>query len=156
MITRVISLHASDCSTKNSNVADVSSGNVTFTTHYATKGCSGGDGLALSGTETWQPRSIAPSTVAAGGFVRRANGGGKGLVWSSTPGRQQVIVIPTSGKAVSVRGSFAGKASYSAQENLHGSILAYTGWTTGQPDTACKSPVGLSAVDIVSGVETLP
>jgi hypothetical protein len=38
METRVISLHASDCTTKKSNVAAVSSGNVTFTVHYEANG----------------------------------------------------------------------------------------------------------------------
>jgi hypothetical protein len=67
-----------------------------------------------------------------------------------------VIVAPAAGKTVSVRGSFAGKASYVPQENLHGSILVYTDRVTGQLDAACKSPAGLSVLNIVSGVETLP
>ena len=156
MDTRVISLHASDCTTHKSTVADVSSGSVTFTAHYAANGCSGGDALALNGTETWQPSSVAPSILRMGGFARRANGGAKGLVYASTPGRQQVIVIPQEGKTVSVKGSFAGKASYAIQENLHGSIVAYSDLITGQPDAACKSRAGLSVTNIVSGVETLP
>jgi hypothetical protein len=156
METRVVSLHASDCVTKKSNVADVSSGNVTFTAHYEANGCSGGDGLALKGTEKWQPSSVAPSTLALSGFSRRANGGAKGLVYSSTPGRQQMIVVPAESKTASVRGSFAGKASYASQENLHGSIVASLDQVTGQPDAACKSLAGLSVVTIVSGVETLP
>lgn len=155
--TSVISLHASGCATKNSDVAHVSAGNLTFTTHGTVKGCSGlGQVKALRGIEKWQPSSIAPSTVVTEGFARRANGGASRLVWSSTPGRQQVIVLPAAGKAVSVTGSFAGKASTIVQENLHGSILAYTDRVTGQLDAECKSPAGLSVLNIVSGVETLP
>ena len=131
--TSAISLHASACTTNNSNVAHVSAGNLTFTTHGTVTGCSGlGQGRALSGIERWQPSSIAPSTVVAEGFARRAN------------------------KAVSVTGSFGGKASTIEQENLHGSILVYTDRITGQLDAECKSPAGLSVLNIVSGVETLP
>ena len=101
-------------------------------------------------------RPGSPLDPANGGFARRANGGAKGLVYASTPGRQQVIVIPQEGKTVSVKGSFAGKASYAIQENLHGSIMAYSDLITGQPDAACKSRAGLSVTNIVSGVETLP
>jgi len=155
--TSAISLHASACTTNNSNVAHVSAGNLTFTTHGTVTGCSGlGQGRALSGIERWQPSSIAPSTVVAEGFARRANGGASGLVWSSTPGRQQVLVLPAASKAVSVTGSFGGKASTIEQENLHGSILVYTDRITGQLDAECKSPAGLSVLNIVSGVETLP
>jgi hypothetical protein len=157
MVTRVISLHASACTINNSNVAHVSAGDVTFTTHNIINGCSAEQGLALSGVERWQPSSIAPSTVVAGGLARRASGGASsGLVWSSTPGRQQVLVLPAPGKAVSVTGSFAGKANAVGQENLHGSILAYTDRITGQLNAACKSLAGLSVLNIVSGVETLP
>jgi hypothetical protein len=101
-------------------------------------------------------RFDSPSTVVAEGFARRANGGASGLVYSSQPGRQQLIVLPAPGKAVSVTGSFAGKSSYIAQENQHGSILAYTDRTTGQLDAACKSLGGLSVLNIVRGAETLP
>jgi hypothetical protein len=156
METRVISLHASDCTTKKSNVADVSSGDVTFTAHYEANGCSGGDPLALIGTETWQPSSVAPSTLVLKGFSRRASGSAKGLVYSNTPGRQQVFVVPEGSKTASVKGSFAGKSSYAVQENQHGNIVAYAAQITGQPDAACKSPAGLSVLTIVSGVETLP
>gem|GEM_PF-2751778 len=157
METSATTLHASACTTKSSNVAHVSGGNLTFRTHGVVKGCSGlGQGEVLSGIERWQPSSIAPSTVVADGFTRRANGGASGLVYSSKPGRQQVIVLPASGKDVSVTGSFGGKASYTAQENQHGSILAYTDRITGQLDAECKSPGGLSVLNIVSGAETLP
>ncbi len=57
---------------------------------------------------------------------------------------------------MSVTGSFGGKASTIEQENLHGSILVYTDRITGQLDAECKSPAGLSVLNIVSGVETLP
>jgi hypothetical protein len=94
--------------------------------------------------------------VVAQGFSRRAHGGASELVYSNEPGLQQVIVAPAAGKAVSVTGSFAGKASYVAQENQHGSILAYTDRITGQLGAQCKSPAGLSVLNIVSGVETPP
>ncbi|HYA44795.1 MAG TPA: hypothetical protein VED59_04250, partial [Acidimicrobiales bacterium] len=129
-----------------------------FTNHgEVNAGCSGlQQGRAMSGVERWQPSSIAPSTVVVEGFARRANGGAGGLVWSNTPGLQQVFVGPAGGKAVSVTGSFPGKASYAIQENLKGSIVAYTDRITGQFLAECKSPAGLAAVNIVSGVETLP
>jgi hypothetical protein len=155
-VTRVISLQASACTTTNSNVAHVSGGQLTIATRSTIEGCSAEEGLAISGVERWQPSSIAPSTVVTEGFTRRANGGASGLVYSNAPGRQQVIVAPAPGKAVSVTGSFAGKASYVAQEDLHGSIVAYTDRITGQLDAQCKSLAGLSVLNIISGVETLP
>jgi hypothetical protein len=156
MITTVISFHATACTTKNSNVAHVSSGNFTYTARGRINGCQNLSGKGvLRGTETWLPSSIAPSTVVLQGLARRANGGTRGLVYANTPGRQQVIVAPA-GRAVSVTGSFPGKASYVSQENLKGSIVAYTNLTTGQPHAECKSPAGLSVMKIVSGVETLP
>lgn len=157
LITTVISFHASACTTKNSNVTHVSSGNFIDTTRSRIDGCQNvGGNSVLKGTETWLPSSIAPSTVVLEGLARRANGGTSGLMYASTPGRQQVIVAPAAGHAVSVTGSFPGKASYVAQENLQGSIVAYTNLTTGQPHAECKSPAGLAVMKIVSGVETLP
>ena len=154
--TSVISVHASACTTSNSNVAHVSGGNLTFTSQGTSGGCSGlEEGKTLTGIERWQPSSIAPSSVVMEGFTRRANGA-SGLVYSNAPGRQQVIVLPAPGKEVSVTGSFAGKASYVAQEDQQGSILAYTDLITGQPVAKCKSPGGLSVMYIVSGVEALP
>lgn len=153
----VLSFHASACTTRSSNVALVNRGNMTLRARGPVHGCSVAEGqLLLSGTERWQPGTIAPSTVIAEGITRRANGGASGLVFSSTPGRQQVIVAPAAGKTMSVRGSFAGKASYVSQENLDGSILAYTDLVTGQLDAECKSPAGISVLNVVSGVETLP
>ena len=159
METTVISFHASACTTKGSNVPSVSGGSVTFTTHYfAVNGCGGlaPGGGGLSGTERWQPSSIAPSTVVLHGYARRANGGAKGLVYANTPGLQQVVVAPAPGEAVSVTGSFAGKASYVVQENQQGSVLAYTDRVTGQLAAECRSSAGLSVLNIVSGVEALP
>ena len=156
METRAISLQVSACTTKNSNVAHVSGGNLTVTARSAVEGCSAEETEVLTGVERWQPSSIAPSTVTVEGFARRANAGAKGLVYSNTPGLQQLIVVPAAGKSVSVRGSFAGKTSYISQENLRGSILAYTDRITGQLHAECKALAGLSLLSFVSGVETLP
>lgn len=152
--TRVVSVHVSACTTKNSNVAHVSGGSLTVTLHGPVQGCSAEERGLLTGTERWHPSSIAPSTAAWEGYTDRG-AGAAGLVYSNG-GLDKVIVAPAPGNSVSVTGSFAGKASYAAQENLHGSIVAYTDQTDRQFRAECGSVAGIAEVNFVSGVETLP
>jgi hypothetical protein len=93
--------------------------------------------------------------VVSQDYTDRAYTGGKGLVYTSkTPGIL-VIVFPAPGNAFSVTGSFAGKVSYHPQENLQGSLVAYTNFLTGVKFLhQCKA--GISSVSVGHGVETLP
>lgn len=154
--TLTLSVNVGGCKTQHSNVSHVAGGKLILKVTTEVSGCpAGGIGADLTGTETWQSGSIAPSKVVSQDYTDRAYTGGKGLVYtSSTPG-QFVVVFPAPGNSFSVTGSFAGKARYQSQENLKGSLIAYTNLTTGViRTTACKT--GISSVSIVHGTETLP
>ncbi|MGD0219944.1 MAG: hypothetical protein ABSC73_05725 [Acidimicrobiales bacterium] len=154
--TLTISVDVGGCKTLHSNVAHVAGGKLTLTVSTVVHGCPvGGVGADLTGTETWQPSSIAPSKVVSQDYTSRAYTGGKGLVYTSKTSGILVIVFPAPGNSFSVTGSFAGKAHYHPQENLDGSLIAYTNIMTGAFRTKeCKT--GISTVSIVHGVETLP
>jgi hypothetical protein len=154
--TLTISVNVGGCKTQHSNVAHVTGGKLTLTVTTVVHGCpAGGVGADLAGTETWQPSSIAPSHLVSQDYASRDYTGGKGLVYhGKTPGIL-VLVFPAPGNSFSVTGSFAGKASYHPQENLKGSLVAYTDVMTGIKFLhTCNS--GISAVSIGHGVETLP
>ena len=154
--TLTLSVNVSGCKTQHSNVAHVAGGKLTLTVTTVVHGCpAGGVGADLAGTETWQPSSIAPSQLVSQDYTNRDYTGGKGLVYhSKTPGIL-VIVFPAPGNSFSVTGSFAGKVSYHPQENLQGSLVAYTDVITGTKFLqTCKT--GISVVSIGHGVETLP
>lgn len=156
MDTSVFSLHASDCTTKGSNVARVSGGSLSITNRDVVVGCSGLlNSKLITATERWQPSSVAPSNLFSEEWTQRGNGGAKGLLYSNGP-LEQVMVFPAPGNAFWATGSFAGRVSYSVAENLHGSIIAYTNRTFTQLRDECNSVAGLSGFDIVSGVETVP
>ena len=154
--TLTISVDVGGCKTQHSNVAHVAGGKLILTVTTVVHGCpAGGVGADLAGTETWQPSSIAPSQLVSQDYTDRAYTGGKGFVYTSkTPGIL-VIVFPAPGNSFSVTGSFAGKVSYHPQENLQGSLVAYTDFMTGiKFSHRCNT--GISAISIGHGVETLP
>ena len=158
--TITISVVAADCKTHDSNLKFVAGGALTVKSTTMVDGIPFEGGLPLKGTETWKaPSAIAPSEVVLSGYSERANGGTQGLVFTSSKPQGRVIVLPAGGNSVSVAGSFAGKASYPNQENLHGSVVAYlnsmTGHTGCRLTKTCQS-VTVSRVSIVQGVETLP
>ncbi len=155
--TLTVSVDVGGCKTQHSNVAHVAGGKLTLTVTTVVRGCpAGGVGADLTGTETWQPSSIAPSQLVSQDYTDRAYTGGKGLVdTSKTPGIL-VIVFPAPGNSFSVTGSFAGKVSYHPQENLQGSLVAYTSLMTGVLHTKACQTTGISAISIGHGVETLP
>jgi len=157
-VTATLSVSVAGCKTQHSNVAHVTGGKLTLKVTTMVHGCPGdGIGANLTGTESWLGSSIAPSQVVSEDYNSRVSTGGKTLVFhdKNTSGLL-VIIFPAAGNSFSVTGSFAGKASYPSEENLHGSLIVYTNWLTGplHPD-ACKT-TGISSINIVRGTETLP
>jgi hypothetical protein len=158
--TITVTVVAGDCKTHDSNVNFVAGGTLTVKSTAMVDGIPFGGGFPLTGAETWKaPSAIAPSEVVLSGYSERANGGTQGLVFTSSKPQGRVMVMPAGGNSVSVAGSFAGKASYPNQENLHGSVVAYlnslTGHTGCRLTKTCQS-VTVSRASIVRGVETLP
>lgn len=158
--TITITVRAGACKTHNSNVKFVAGGTLTLKVTTMVDGIPFEMGLPLTGTETWEtPSAIAPSEVVSSGYSERANGGAQGLVYTSSKPQVRVIVLPGGGGSFSATGSFAGKASYPNQEDLHGAVVAYTNSMTGHTGCrltkTCKS-VTVSGVSIVQGIETLP
>ncbi len=137
--TQVITVHASGCSTKGSNVKRVASGTLVVTLQRPSNSCVGLLFTQLpKGTGTWKPSSIHRTTASFSGF---------GFVYATSG--DVGITVPNKGGSSTVTGSFAGR-----DRGRRSTATIYTNMTPDQFRNACLSPAGLSRQLIVSGVAT--
>ncbi|MFI5034990.1 MAG: hypothetical protein ACHQFZ_02155 [Acidimicrobiales bacterium] len=135
--TQVFTFHASRCSTKGSNVHRVSSGSLTASVHRPLNSCI--DLLVhaklSSGTGTWIPKSIHPTTAHFSGFAFVYNAAG-----------DVGFALPNPGGTATVRGSFAGR-----DHGARSTVTVYTNFTPAQFRDQCLAPAGVARESLVSG-----
>jgi hypothetical protein len=138
--TLKIALHASDCTTSQSNVAQVTGATAQATSKSGTNGCESlAMTRALSVTVHWTPSTITPSVVSFSGF---------------SPGESATgalgFTFPGSDSTAKTTGSFAG-----SDNGASSTAAAYTAQGTTQLVAACSTPAGIASIPISSGHVTL-
>ena len=139
--TTNISLQATDCTTKGSNVAHVTSGTAVTVEKLSTNGCTSllSSTMALKLTVQWKPASVKASLVTFSAYM--AAEGAAGSAGFDFPGP---------GGKVKVSGSFAGTDAGASSK-----ATVLTTEPVKQLIAACSSAAGLASIPITSGSATL-
>jgi hypothetical protein len=135
-----ISLSASGCVTKGSNVATVATGAGSATISGTTNSCTNLlNPRALTVDITWSPSTIRPSVLTFSGYAP-----------STGPSNGEGFILPAPKGTAKVTGSFAG-----SDQGAASTAATYSGQTATQLLAACGSSAGLPSIQVTSGNLTL-
>ncbi len=131
-----IALNSTGCSTKGSNVANVTGGTASATISSPTNSCASLiTSRALAINITWAPATTRPSVLTFSGYGgTTGTSGGEGFK------------LPGAGDTAKVTGSFAG-----SDHGASSTAVAVSGETTTQLLAVCGSPSGLTSIQVTSG-----
>ena len=134
----VFVFHASHCTTKDSNVKNVTGGSLSEVVTKPTNACASGiSSHPVHATGTWTAKNVrlhsTTGTYSGFDFVIATNG-------------DVGVVIPNSGGTAHITGSFAG-----TNHGATSKVVSYINLTATEIRAACLSPRGLSSVRITSG-----
>jgi hypothetical protein len=135
-----IALSATGCTTKGSNVANVTGATASATISSTTNSCTSlitSRPLAIN--ITWAPATTHPSVLSFSGYGgTTGSSGGEGFK------------LPGTGATAKVTGSFAG-----SDHGATSTATAVSGETATQLLAACGSSAGLTSIQVTSGTVTL-